>query len=86
MSTENRTFGSVGSKMDPNAFVDRRENASPEESVNQERRQFSDSHDNLSPEAAELGKAIDQYKLINRRRYVTYEEILNVIKSLGYSK
>ena len=40
----------------------------------------------LSAEAAELGRAIDQYKLINRRRYITYEEMLSVIKELGYKK
>jgi hypothetical protein len=40
----------------------------------------------LSADAAELGSAIDQYKLLNRRRYITYEEMLGVIKSLGYSK
>jgi len=83
MSTENRTFGS-SQPLDPNTFVDRRE--AQTDSVKQERRQFFDSHDNLSAEAAELGKAVDQYKLINRRRYVTYEEILAIVKSLGYSK
>jgi hypothetical protein len=51
-----------------------------------ERRQFSDGHKHLSADAAELGSAIDQYKLLNRRRYITYEEMLGVIKSLGYSK
>ena len=51
-----------------------------------ERRQFGDSHSNLSPEARELGQAIDQYKLVHRRRFITYEEMLNVIRSLGYHK
>ena len=51
-----------------------------------DRRQFSDGHSDLSPEAAELGQAIDHYKLVNRRRYITYEETLAIIKSLGYSK
>jgi len=40
----------------------------------------------MSADASELGKAIDQYKLINRRRYISYEEMLGVIKALGYSK
>lgn len=51
-----------------------------------ERRQFSPSYDDLSPEAQELGKAVDQYKLMNRRRYISYEELLGVMKSLGYRK
>lgn len=84
MSTEKRTFGTSG-ELDPTTFVERRTNAGGGIEGN-ERRQFSDSHEQLSPEASELGKAIDQYKLINRRRYITYEEMLSVIKSLGYSK
>ena len=51
-----------------------------------ERRQFANSHSELSEEARQLGQAIDQYKLIHRRRYITYEEMLNVIKSLGYHR
>ncbi len=30
--------------------------------------------------------AIDQYKLEKCRRYISYEEMLQVIKSLGYDK
>ena len=51
-----------------------------------ERRQFSNSHDDLSPPARELALAIDQYKLLHRRRFITYEETLSVITGLGYSK
>ena len=51
-----------------------------------ERRQFGNSHVELSEEARQLGLAIDQYKLVHRRRYITYEEMLNVIKSLGYRR
>ena len=46
----------------------------------------ADSFDNLSPEAQELGQAIDQYKLSHRRRFITYEETLSVLKSLGYHR
>ncbi len=68
-------------------FVDRRNpDAQRKNSGGLERRQFSDSHSGLSEEAAELGRAIDQYKLVHRRRYITYEEMLHVIKSLGYQK
>lgn len=51
-----------------------------------ERRQFADSHEGLSPEAKELATAIDSYKLLHRRRFITYEEMLSVVKSLGYHK
>ena len=30
--------------------------------------------------------AIDQYKLLHRRRFITYEEMLSVFQSLGYEK
>lgn len=51
-----------------------------------ERRQFSSTHDGLSPDAQELALAIDTYKLEHRRRYITFEEMLTVVKSLGYSR
>lgn len=51
-----------------------------------ERRQFTNSYTELSPEARELAQAIDRYKLTNRRRFITYEEMLSVVKSLGYKK
>ena len=67
-------------------FVDRRNPTTQRSAPGLERRQFSDARENLSEEAAELGAAIDQYKLVNRRRYISYEEMLSVIKSLGYTK
>lgn len=51
-----------------------------------ERRQFGNTHSDLSADAQELGQAIDQYKLVHRRRFITYEEMLNVMRSLGYHK
>jgi hypothetical protein len=51
-----------------------------------ERRQFSDSYVELSADARELAVAIDEYKLVHRRRFITYEEMLSVVKSLGYRK
>lgn len=51
-----------------------------------ERRQFGNTHSDLSPEARELGQTIDQYKLVHRRRFITYEEMLSIIRSLGYRK
>ncbi len=51
-----------------------------------ERRQFANSHDNLSPDAQELARSIDEYKIRHRRRFITFEEMLDVIQSLGYHK
>jgi hypothetical protein len=70
----------------PTVFVDRRHASAVDDMPICERRQFSNSHEELSPEAAELARAIDQYKLFHRRRFVTFEEMLGVIKSLGYSR
>lgn len=67
-------------------FSDRRNSDVSRKSPGLERRQFSDSHDSLSSDAAELGRAIDQYKLVNRRRYVSYEELLSIVRALGYEK
>jgi hypothetical protein len=76
------TFASV---VEP--FVDRRGNGNHQAtSPDRERRQFTNSHTELSPEARELAQAIDSYKLVHRRRFITYEEMLAVVKSLGYHK
>lgn len=66
-----------------NNFLDRRgsDRATP---PGVERRQFTNSHDDLSPRARELAIAIDDYKISNRRRFITYEEVLSVVESLGY--
>lgn len=68
-------------------FVDRRNyDAATAVPGGSERRQFSNSHDGLSPEARDLAVSIDEYKVRHRRRFITYEEMLAVIKSLGYHK
>lgn len=67
-------------------FVDRRDHAFAREAPTGERRQFSSSYDDLSPEAADLARAIDEYKIRHRRRFITYEEMLSVVHSLGYHK
>jgi hypothetical protein len=66
------------------AFVERRTN--PGRPATTERRQFANSHVGLSPDARELAEAIDSFKVHNRRRYITFEETLQVIQSLGYAK
>jgi hypothetical protein len=65
-------------------FVDRR--APGIDGGNSERRQFGSSHSDLSPDAKELAIAIDRYKIENRRRYITCEEMLAVFKTLGYRR
>ncbi|MDX1944257.1 MAG: hypothetical protein SFU86_02540 [Pirellulaceae bacterium] len=67
-------------------FFDRRNYAAPGNATQRERRQFTNSHDELSPDARELAQAIDSYKLAHRRRFITYEEMLSVVKSLGYKR
>jgi hypothetical protein len=68
------------------SFVDRRGQYQLGDEPRFERRQFANSYDELSPDAAELARAIDGYKVQHRRRFVTFEEMLAVIKSLGYSR
>jgi hypothetical protein len=67
-------------------FVDRRNYATAGSAPQRERRQFTNSYEELSPEARDLAQAIDSYKLIHRRRFITYEEMLSVVKSLGYRR
>ena len=70
---------------DTDAFVDRR-GSSTGTVPGPARRQFTNSHSELSPDARELATAIDQYKLEHRRRFITFEEMLDVIRDLGYEK
>ena len=67
-------------------FVDRRSHEMIAARAPQERRQFADSHAELSAPAQELASAIDAYKLRHRRRFISYEEMLSVIHALGYQK
>ena len=67
-------------------FVERRSYNIAIPSDSHERRQFANSHEELSPEARELAVAIDAYKSTHRRRFVTFEEMLAVIKQLGYKR
>ena len=67
-------------------FLDRRAYDAGIGRPTQERRQFTNSHEELSVEARDLAQAIDEYKLVHRRRFITFEEMLGVVKSLGYHK
>lgn len=66
------------------SFDDRRSSSADRPGV--ERRQFADGRNELSPEARELADAVDAYKRVHRRRFITHEEMVGVIKSLGYHK
>jgi len=67
-------------------FVDRRSYEASELVPVRERRQFANTHSDLTPEAQELAQAIDEYKLRHRRRFITFEEMLSIIHSLGYNR
>jgi hypothetical protein len=68
------------------SFFDRRSHDPDTTAPGRERRQFVDGREDLSPDAQELADAIDHYKLQHRRRFITYEEMLHVVKLLGYQK
>lgn len=70
----------------PVPFVDRRNTGAQRRSAGIERRQFTNSYEGLSEEAAELGRAVDQYKMDHHRRFISYEELLSVVRELGYRK
>jgi hypothetical protein len=70
----------------PEPFVDRRDYAISGAAPGMERRQFANSYSDLAPDARELGVAIDQYKLHHRRRFINFDELLAIIRSLGYEK
>ncbi len=66
-------------------FIDRRNSVGADNSQT-ERRQFGSSHMGLSEDGRELALAIDQFKVQHHRRYLTCDEMLKVLTSLGYSK
>lgn len=66
-------------------FVDRRKERDPNY-TGREHRQFTDSYNGLTPEARELAEGVDGYKLRHRRRFISYEELLDVVRSLGYHR
>lgn len=72
-------------KLTAKPFIDRRISDLPNR-TGIERRQFSNTHDDLSAPARELALAIDQYKLRHRRRFINYEEMLSIVQELGYRK
>ena len=72
-------------EQNPRTFVDRRISPVGERPHGTERRQFTSTvHEH--PDVAELAQAVDRYKLLHRRRFITFEELHSVITQLGYKK
>ena len=70
----------------PASFIERRGTDSEVTPLGRERRQFASSHGELSVEGRELAQSVDAYKVRHRRRFITHDELLHVIKSLGYHR
>lgn len=68
------------------SFIDRRRPNGNGGPGGYERRQFADARNSGRPEVDELAQAVDQYKLRHRRRFITFEELYEVMASLGYHK
>ena len=66
-------------------FVERRSPTAVPEG-GRERRQFKDGNRSQRPEVAEFADAVDIYKVSHRRRFITFEELYDVMTSLGYHK
>ena len=69
----------------PSTFQDRRRSDEGSRE-GRERRQFRDGNRSDRPEIAELADAVDNYKLRKCRRFITFEELFDVIQGLGYQK
>ena len=68
----------------PEGFVQRRPASSRYEQAGIERRQFPNVGVEFSDEGQELAQAIDLYKFENKQQRVNVEELLSIMKSLGY--
>lgn len=65
-------------------FIERRRSTATAEGF--ERRQFQDGNRSSRPEVAEFADAVDEYKIANRRRFITFDELFDVMVTLGYHK
>lgn len=70
----------------PVGFVERRQRDLGTSPAVSERRQFRDGNRSARPEVAELANAIDDYKVAHHRRFITFEELFDVMTSLGYHR
>lgn len=51
-----------------------------------EEKRGSTRPDEMPPEVLEFIQAIDEYKRIHRRPFPTWSEVLEVLKTLGYTR
>jgi hypothetical protein len=77
---------SSAADLSANGFTDRRQRDAGAGPVGTERRQFRDGDRSSRPEVAELANSIDDYKVAHRRRFITFEELFDVMTSLGYHR
>jgi hypothetical protein len=70
----------------PDGFIERRQRDLGTTPSGAERRQFRDGNRSSRPEVAELANAIDDYKAAHHRRFITFEELFDVMASIGYHK
>ena len=68
------------------AFADRRSSNPETAAPSFERRQFQDGNRSERSEVVEFATAVDQYKIANRRRFITFDELFDVFESLGYHR
>lgn len=85
VKTDPYSVGAISVGSAANSFVDQRA-AGKLADRGGERRQFGSSHVGLSDDGRELAMAIDQYKVEHHRRYLTCDEMLTVLATLGYRK
>jgi hypothetical protein len=67
-------------------FVERRQRDFGAAPSGAERRQFRDGDRSARPEVSELANAVDDYKIAHHRRFITFEELFDVMTSIGYHK
>ena len=79
-----RTFSDGQAAASAATFTDRRSVIGQSPGV--ERRQFAATRDSRRPEVNELAAAIDDYKLQNRRRFITVDELYDIVTGLGYRR
>ena len=60
--------------------------ARDDEKTSNDFRHYNAGGDRFAQEAEELCAALEQYKLIHRRRYISFEEMLALMHSLGYKR
>lgn len=67
-------------------FYDERRKSASGPPGGRERRQFGDSHADLSPAAREFAEAVDAYKIEGHRKFISLGELFEILTGLGYHK